>query len=74
MKIAIIGAGNVGSVLGRAWSNSGEDVVLVSRILPIQNMARCPERVCMHRGRRHETRRLGSWRRLGRQQRLPSRA
>ena len=27
MKIAIIGAGNVGSVLGRAWSNSGEDVV-----------------------------------------------
>jgi hypothetical protein len=27
MKIAIIGAGNVGSALGRAWLGSGEDVI-----------------------------------------------
>ena len=27
MRIAMIGAGNVGSALGRAWLRSGEDVV-----------------------------------------------
>lgn len=27
MRIAIIGAGNVGSALGRAWLKSGEEVV-----------------------------------------------
>ena len=27
MKMAIIGAGNVGSALGRAWLGGGEDVV-----------------------------------------------
>lgn len=27
MRIAIIGAGNVGSALGRAWQDSGEDVI-----------------------------------------------
>jgi hypothetical protein len=27
MRIAVIGAGNVGSVLGRAWLGSGEDVI-----------------------------------------------
>jgi predicted dinucleotide-binding enzyme len=26
MKIAMIGAGNVGSALGRAWLRTGEDV------------------------------------------------
>ena len=27
MKIAVIGAGNVGSALGRAWAKRGHDVV-----------------------------------------------
>jgi 8-hydroxy-5-deazaflavin:NADPH oxidoreductase len=31
MKIAIIGAGNVGGSLGRAWSAKGHDVVFASR-------------------------------------------
>jgi predicted dinucleotide-binding enzyme len=31
MRIAVIGTGNIGSTLGRAWSTAGHDVVLGSR-------------------------------------------
>jgi predicted dinucleotide-binding enzyme len=51
MKIAIIGAGNVGSALGRAWLGGGEDVVFgipnpadpKYRSLPAERLRTAPE-------------------------------
>jgi predicted dinucleotide-binding enzyme len=51
MKIAIIGAGNVGSALGRAWLSGGEDVVFgvpnpadpKYRSLPEERLRTAPE-------------------------------
>jgi 8-hydroxy-5-deazaflavin:NADPH oxidoreductase len=51
MKIAIIGAGNVGSALGRAWLGGGEDVVFgipnpadpKCRSLPAERLRTAPE-------------------------------
>lgn len=51
MRIAIIGAGNVGSALGRAWLGGGEDVIFgvpnpadpKCRSLPEEGLRTAPE-------------------------------
>jgi F420-dependent NADP oxidoreductase-like protein len=71
MRIAIIGAGNVGSALGRGWSAAGEDLFSGYPILPIPNTARCLGRGCAHPRRRRGMRKLSCWRRPGPQLKQP---
>ena len=67
MRIAIIGAGNVGSALGRGWLGAGEDVVFGVPHPADPKYNSLPKERLLIPPKQLETRISSSWRHPGRQ-------